>query len=246
MLKKFSLIPIIIFISSACTSETNSDQLKTKAIQADIKVSSNGDRTKVTVELNAGNSFGSNIRLSGGDKIIASTSTEQKVLKEDIDILDIDYEGRFGLTDDNANYYIELKRQAEANAFSQVSLPLNFEFITPTQISSINYNQDLFIQLDGSDLNSTTELSLNYGCKNGDSGTFSGSTNVSFINSSSTSMNLSDLGIFRNEDTKDFSDCSLDIIVERYRDGEISNSFSSNSRIRGIQLREIKNIKLTL
>lgn len=243
---KFKLTLVSLsFVLGGCTSETESDLLKTKAIQAQYLISSNGERTKINAELNSGGSFGSNIRLSNGDKLFAETLGKRITLSEDSDILDIDYEGRFGITSGNTNFQIDLVRNGEQNAQSNVDLPLKFTILEPSNNATINYNQTVTVQLDGLDPVSQTELILNYGCDDSNGGVFSGSASYPISNVYNFNFNLANKNIIDIDSSKQYKNCELDIVIERFREGEISSELADTSFIRGIQTRKIEDLKIT-
>ncbi|MFP3352665.1 hypothetical protein R0K04_14705 [Pseudoalteromonas sp. SIMBA_153] len=240
---KLSLVSLSLVLGG-CTSETESDLLKTKAIQAQYLISSNGERTKINAELNSGDSFGSNIRLSNDDKLYAEALSKRITLTEDSDILDIDYEGRFEITSGNTKFQIDLVRKSEQNAQSNVDLPLEFTILEPSNNATVNYDQTVTVQLDGLDPASQTELILNYGCDDSDGGVFSGSASYSVSNVSNFNFNLANKDIIDINSSKQYKSCELDIVIERFREGEISNELADTSFIRAIQTRKIKDIKI--
>ncbi|WP_409424773.1 MULTISPECIES: hypothetical protein [unclassified Pseudoalteromonas] len=240
---KLSLVSLSLVLGG-CTSETESDLLKTKAIQAQYLISSNGERTKINAELNSGDSFGSNIRLSNGDKLYAEALSKRITLTEDSDILDIDYEGRFEITSGNTKFQIDLVRKSEQNAQSNVDLPLEFTILEPSNNATVNYDQTITVQLDGLDPASQTELILNYGCDDSNGGIFSGSASYSVSNVSNFNFNLANKDIIDINSSKQYKNCELDIVIERFREGEISNELADTSFIRAIQTRKIKDIKI--
>ncbi|TMO82790.1 hypothetical protein [Pseudoalteromonas spongiae] len=229
-------------LATGCTSDTDSDLLKTKAIQAEILVSSNGERTKVNAELNSGNSFGSNVRLSNGDKIYAEVHNKRIQLEEDTDILDIDYEGRFSGSEESAEFKVELIRSSAQNASSTVELPLNFKILAPNSNSEIRYNQSVNVLLDGVDVGSKNEFILNYICDNNNGGTTSGSASRQFENKSSFTLNLHTLKLLENVNLSSVKNCELDVIINRYKVGQISSELADSSQIRAEQTRKIENI----
>jgi hypothetical protein len=233
------------FIISGCTSETESNLLKTKAIQANYLISSNGVRTKVNAELNAGDSFSSNIRLSEDDKLFVQAAGKRLELEVDTDILDIDYEGRFDNTADNTLFKIELIRKTEQNATSEVELPLNFIILSPKKNEPIKYQQTLIFQLDGIDPASKTELVLNYGCDDSNGGIFSGSASRTISDEATFEFSLDDMKIIDSQNFSDYKNCKLDVIVYRYRIGNTSKELALTSQIRAEQVREIKNIEFS-
>lgn len=246
IMMKFNVSLIFLgLLVSGCTSETESDLLKTKAIQAEYRISSDGEHTKINAELNTGNSFGSNIRLSNGDKLYAEAAGKRITLTEDTDLLDIDYEGKFDITQGNTKFSIDLVRKDEKNAESEVELPLNFIILAPSNGISIKYNQRVTVQLDGLDPASKTELVLNYGCDDSNGGTFTGSASTTIANVASFDFNLSEKDILDANAQNSYKNCEVDVVVNRYREGTISKELADSSFISAYQVREIKDIKFT-
>lgn len=244
-MKRFNLSMVCIFaILGGCTSETSSDLLKTQAIQADFKVSSNGQRTKVVAELNVGDTFGSNVELSEGDKLLVEVNGKRSALTKDTDFLDIDYEGRFSDTQDNTLFGISLLRKSEKEAKASVTLPANFSILTPVSTDKILYNQDITIELDTIDKLSSTELVLHYSCDNTNGGTVSGSYATS-LNDATSFFNLHTLNLIDAALLIDLKNCNLDVVINRYRIGDISENFANFSQIKGEQTRAVKNIDFT-
>lgn len=94
-MKRFSVIATSIIIASlvGCSTEsTQSDIVKTEGIWADIRVTSNGDTSRVVTEFNLNNSSGANIILSEGDSVVAKLGNEKKQLEKDDDLFDVDYQ----------------------------------------------------------------------------------------------------------------------------------------------------------
>lgn len=131
MLKKCITTTALILLLCACTSETESNLIKTKGIWAGFELVSDGNRTRVNAELNAGDANGSNIVLSDSDSLQAVVNNTAIVLTKDTDFLDVDYQAYINATDDNQQFDIKFKRDDGINANSGVELPLNFYYFNP-------------------------------------------------------------------------------------------------------------------
>ena len=166
MLKKCITTTALILLLCACTSETESNLVKTKGIWAGFELASDGNRTLVNAELNAGDANGSNIILSDSDSLQAVVNNTAIVLTKDTDFLDVDYQAYINATDDNQQFDIKFKRDDGINANSGVELPLNFIILTPSNNQTFSINSPLTVQLDGTDPNSTSQVELSSSCTN--------------------------------------------------------------------------------
>ncbi|WP_166112337.1 hypothetical protein [Pseudoalteromonas sp. Z9A5] len=244
MLKKCFALATIVLILCACISETESDLIKTKGIWAGFELVSDGNRTRVNAELNAGDANGSNIVLSDNDAlqvIIRNTAVE---LKKDTDFLDVDYQASINITDDNEPFDLLFNRDNKINAHSSVELPLNFIILTPSNEQNFRLNNTITVQLDGTDPNSVSSIELISKCTNRNGETLIQSM-LSEIKYSSYSFKLNSLAMFNNAKIDKSKTCNLTIMVERVRFGAISDEFASQSYIQAKQQRTINNMTLT-
>ncbi len=246
---KLYLLPITVASIStfltACISETESDLLKTNAISADISINSNGERARIVAELNVGDSFGSNVNLSGGDTLRAIVNGQTIQLIKDTDILDIDYEGRSSVVTGNSLYTIQLNRKKEENASASVELPLGFLILTPEAEKTFRYDEDIEIHIDGVDSASEASLIVNYACPNNMGGLVTGSFSTQFGSSTSKTFNAKSASLIDLDQIKTSKPCEFDIEVQRVRTGSFSGALKDNSLIRGIQSRVIKDLEFT-
>ncbi|KDC49717.1 MULTISPECIES: hypothetical protein [Pseudoalteromonas] len=241
--KSFSLVGIILMLC-ACTSETASDLIKTKGIWAGFELVSDGSRTRINAELNAGDMYGSNIVLSDSDTlqvIVRGTAVE---LSKDTDFLDVDYQAYINITDDNEPFDILFNRDDEISTRSTVELPHNFIILTPSSEQNFSITNTITVQLDGIDTNSASTIELSSHCTTNNNSTLIQSTSSS-VTSSSYSFNLNNLIMFNDTQIDKSKACNLTILVERVRSGAISGEFASQSYIQAKQQRTINNMTLT-
>nr|WP_193988261.1 hypothetical protein [Lelliottia steviae] len=175
----------------------------------------------------------------------AETGKDRIRLQEDTDILDIDYEGRFNSSQGNALFKIELMRSNGQNAISEVELPLNFTILSPSDDIDIKYNQLITVLFDGVDTDSKTEFVVDFICDNKLGGTFSGTSSHQLESTSNFSFSLSELQLIESANSENYKNCELDLTVNRYRVGNISDKFAVPSHIRAEQTRKIENITFT-
>lgn len=244
MLKKCITTTALILLLCACTSETESNLIKTKGIWAGFELVSDGNRTRVNAELNAGDANGSNIVLSDSDSIQAVVNNTAIVLTKDTDFLDVDYQAYINATDDNQQFDIKFKRDDGINANSGVELPLNFIILTPSNDQTFSINSLLTVQLDGTDPNSTSQVELSSSCTNNNNETLLQSM-LFALGTSRLEIDLQSLDMFSSSQVDQSKTCSLTVSVKRERLGSISGEFANQSYIKAQQSRAIKNMTLT-
>ncbi|KAA1155630.1 hypothetical protein EU510_05900 [Pseudoalteromonas sp. FUC4] len=244
MLKKCITTTALILALCACTSETESNLVKTKGIWAGFELVSDGNRTRVNAELNAGDAKGSNIVLSDSDSLQAVVNNTTIVLTKDTDILDVDYQAYINATDDNQQFDIKFKRNDGINANSAVELPLNFIILTPSNNQTFNISNPLTVQLDGTDPNSTNQVELSSICTNNNNETLLQST-LFTLSTSRLEIDLQSLDMFSSSQVDQSKTCSLTVSVKRERLGSISGELANQSYIKAQQSRAIKNMTLT-
>ncbi|MBB1307050.1 hypothetical protein [Pseudoalteromonas sp. SR43-5] len=244
MLKKCITTTALILALCACTSETESDLVKTKGIWAGFELISDGNRTRVNAELNAGDANGSNIILSDSDSLQAVVNNTAIVLTKDTDFLYVDYQAYINATDDNQQFDIKFKRDDGINANSGVELPLNFIILTPSNNQTFSINSPLTVQLDGTDPNSTSQVELSSSCTNNNNETLLQSM-LFALSTSRLEIDLQSLDMFSSSQVDQSKTCSLTVSVKRERLGSISGEFANQSYIKAQQSRAIKNMTLT-
>ena len=244
MLKKCITTTALILSLCACTSETESNLVKTKGIWAGFELVSDGNRTLVNAELNAGDANGSNIILSDSDSLQAVVNNTAIVLTKDTDFLDVDYQAYINATDDNQQFDIKFKRDDGINANSGVELPLNFIILTPSNNQTFSINSPLTVQLDGTDPNSTSQVELSSSCTNNNNETLLQSM-LFALSTSRLEIDLQSLDMFSSSQVDQSKTCSLTVSVKRERLGSISGEFANQSYIKAQQSRAIKNMTLT-
>lgn len=244
MLKKCIPTTALILLLCACTTETESNLVKTKGIWAGFELVSDGNRTRVNAELNAGDANGSNIVLSDSDSLQAVVNNTAIVLTKDTDFLDVDYQAYINATDDNQQFDIKFKRDDGINANSSVELPLNFIILTPSNNQTFSINSPLTVQLDGTDPNSTSQVELSSSCTNNNNETLLQSM-LFELSTSRLEIDLQSLDMFSSSQVDQSKTCSLTVSVKRERLGSISGEFANQSYIKAQQSRAIKNMTLT-
>ncbi|AOT11185.1 hypothetical protein [Pseudoalteromonas luteoviolacea] len=240
-LKTFSAIPLSLSLLVGCSSETTeSENVKTEAIWADIYVTSQGEDSRVIAELNVSSRNGNNIKLSDKDKLHATAAGITKDLEIDDGFLDIDYRATFNVAEKDTKFMITLTRgESNDTLQTELILPAPFSIITPQKNQSF-YKQDTLEVNWTSDNATDTRLDalLTLRCKNKDGNEESIAKQYSDItDDGSFSVDLSSLDGIDSETLNDKKSCEADIYMERIRYSSLDSRYAEGSRARAIQER---------
>ncbi len=118
---------------SACESVESQD-IKTHAIHANLKVEAKGDgKSAVTAILQVGNALGTYVKLSDGDKLIARSQQVELALSGHTDLLDAtEYNGSFDGDASSKPFQISFERSSDRSApNSHGVLPAPFRLQQP-------------------------------------------------------------------------------------------------------------------
>ncbi|SFD60761.1 hypothetical protein [Pseudoalteromonas denitrificans] len=245
---KYSIAALSLLAVTACsTEETESKNIKTTAIWVDMKIESNGSRSRVVAELNVGGINGTNVSLSSGDEIITSVFGQSKTLKKDTDLLDIDYQGYFDITSDNSLFNIALKRKNETDALqSEVELPLNFSIHSPVKKDHFSVNQNVVVSWDGLSATKSIDLDLTSTCVDKSNNSVSSTHSQKVTDDGSHVLALSSLEMFKNKELNKNKNCNFKIELKRKNIGKIDSAFKSGSSITASQIRNVKDISINI
>ncbi|PAJ74490.1 hypothetical protein CJF42_10290 [Pseudoalteromonas sp. NBT06-2] len=237
------LVPLIAISLIACTSDTESDLIKTEGLWAGIKVESNGSRTRVNTEFNVGGSSGTNVILTSNDNVMATANGITKELEKDFDLLDVDYQGYFDITAGNTEFTIELKRNKNENASATVALPVSFSILSPQKGNDIFFNKAFNVHVDGTDSSSESSYNLVAKCKTKSGGNLTLLEGADFKQEGDYIFNLSDFVIFDHGDLDKSKSCIVSIEITREKTGTMSN-FHSKSIVTSAQIRKVTDLLL--
>ncbi len=247
LFKIASLTLALMAVTACSTEETESEYIKTEGIWADIKIESDGTRSRVVTELNVGGSNGTNVSLSNEDKLVATANGQSKTLQRDTDFLDIDYQEYFDITSDNSVFKISLNRKKETDASdSHVELPLNFDIHTPSNSDNFGVNQIITLHWDSLSADKSIELNLHSDCTANDGTTISAYETLDTPDDGLYAINLSVLNMFKNNSLDKSKNCDLDLKLTRKNHGEIDARFHNGSRITASQIRKVKDLNINI
>ncbi|MEJ6476244.1 hypothetical protein [Pseudoalteromonas piscicida] len=246
----YSLTVLICVLSATgCSTEsTTSDVVKTEGIWADIRLTSDGDRSRVVTEFNVNRSTGANIVLSDNDKVQATVGNETKVLEMDEDFFDIDYQGYFSQTSQGIEFKLELMRDKENETLtSVVNLPSKVTLYAPVT-STFKLQEQILIEWKAaSEPNTILELDFSSTCTSNTNDPFSFGYNVKLDDSKGQyNLELSDVAWFEDETIDKSKPCKSYVTLSRKRNGTIDSRFKSGSTIYAIQRTQSEKFSVTL
>ncbi|MEJ6476245.1 hypothetical protein [Pseudoalteromonas piscicida] len=246
----YSLVSLLCIIgTTGCSSEsTTSNVIKTEGIWADIRLTANGERSRVVTEFNLNSSTGANIILSDGDQVQATVGEEFKVLEMDKDFLDIDYQGYFSQTTQGTEFKLELIREKENQKLTaSVFLPAAVTLYSPV-LSSFRKDERIIVEWKP-EINPDTSLILDFTStcttKSGGISTFSHQAELD-DNSGQFTLLLGSVDGFNDEDLDKSKACSSYVTLSRMQEGTVDNRFKSGSKIYAIQQTKSEELKVTL
>lgn len=248
MNKCYLLMPALC-LAVACSSETTeSGQVSTEVIWADMKVTSDGDQARVVAELNVDGALGNNLKLTAGDKLTVTANGQTRELKEDHDFFDIDYQAYLPFTTTNTSFSIQLTRESKNQTLvSTVQLPAAFRIYAPQQGQKFRLDDSMYIAWQG--LGGDKLIDINYSARctrKSDGNTFTQSATVNTSDDGSYELVLNSLNAFKDADINLTKPCTLTIYLSRINTGIIDSKYKAGSSIRAVQQRTIEDLKVFL
>lgn len=241
---KLSCLAVAVLTMTACSSEQTPSQLvETEGMWADMKVESDGDRSRIVVELNVSGPNGNNVVLGNQDKLFVSAEGQSKQLKKDTDFLDVDYQEYMDVTVDDAEFNIQLQRESKADANgTTVILPKNFEIQSP--LSSDIYTLDDTVAVTWDGLGEAKQVTLDVGsvCKNTNGDDLTQHQAVITDDDGQYDIELKTQSMFSHTDVDLTKDCTLSVTIRRENTGQVDSTFLSSSKIIAAQYRKVKDI----
>lgn len=232
----------------ACSSEeTPSTAVKTKGIWADMQLVGDGERTRITVELNVGGSNGTNVVLEQGDNLVASSGNKSKTMSKDTDFFDVDYQAYFATSVSNALFKISFNRPNGTSApDSSVELPDVFSIYAPDTAVTYSKNQSLQLSWDGLSSDKLMHIYLSASCTNNTGGLAASVHQFSTPDDGNHTLELGKYELFSDTQLNVQKDCELDITLTRSQAGSIDAAYQSGSQIVASQRRTLENIKIDI
>jgi hypothetical protein len=245
----YFVLPFALATLSGCSTETTeSNNIKTRAIWSNIYVTSGGDDSRVIAELNLTDEFGTNISLSSSDKLEATVGNNTKTLEKHTDLLDVDYRAVFAAHSENTQYIVKFVRSEDnVTLTNTLTLPAPFEILAPQQNQSFAKSGQLVIEWSNFNTADKLDVSLDSTCKLKDGATqYNGEKFENITDDGKLTIDLDALDMFNDENLNTRQNCNLDLLVERFRLGNVDSNYASGSKSRASQQRRLKDITITL
>ena len=234
---------IIGLTIAACTAETDSENIKTSGIHAVIRAFAAGDgNTAVSTQLTVGKNgvFATNIDLTGGDTLTASSGSTTTTLVKEKDWFTGAIYYKAILPGDTAGTEIKvsfIRPNDTAAPNSTVSLPYAPALTAPTEGESFSQAQDITVTWDNtnSDLPITLEFDFNCAIIGGGRGFDVPKANIA--NTGSITYPISSL--LGSLVLKTGESCNTTITISREAAGSLDSHYGEGGLMTAIQYRKI-------
>lgn len=224
-----------------CSTETTeSSNVKTDAIWADIYVTSQGEDSRVIAELNVSSRNGNNIKLSDKDKLQATASGATKDLKIDDSFLDIDYRATFNIADKDTDFTVTFSRSETNDVINtKLILPAPFTIMTPQKNQSFDKNEAIDVNWTADTATDTRlDAVLTIKCNNKEGNEQSIVENFYDIeDDGNLKVDLAALEGLEQDSLNTKQACQGSIHIERIRYSPVPEEYVEGSRARAIQER---------
>lgn len=238
---------LVAFTISACTveSETDSENIKTSGIHAEISTVSSGDgNTGVSTRLTVGSGgvFSTNLNLTGGDTLSATDGVSTTVLQKDKDWYTGQIFYRAILAGDTADTQITvaLTRPNDTDApNSVVAIPYSPDIIVPSDGDTLTQGENITVTWDNT--NSTLPINLDFDFYCTLSGGKFSSFDVTKANIANTpgSISYSIASLLGNLTLKSGESCTAKITISRQKSGTLDPNYGEGGSISAIQHRNV-------
>ncbi|CAH9052982.1 hypothetical protein PSECIP111854_01080 [Pseudoalteromonas sp. CIP111854] len=253
---KLGTIALCSLLVSACSSDTNSNLVKTEAIWSDILVKSDGDISKVVAELNVSSRNGNNINLVQGDKLSVTATNNAisanmtKNMDKDNKIFDIDYRANFPYYQADTQYEIRLYRAKDkVTLSSKVTLPEPILILAPQAYQTFSADSALELRWAKATKiigDQSLKINVDSTCKHGEK-EITKSYNYNDIKDDGIQVvDFETIGLFKNEELNSNFTCTVKFSFERRRYGSVDGRYASSSRTYATQTKILENINITI
>jgi len=242
-------IALALSLSIGCSSEsTESENVTTQGIWTKMEVRSDQEgSSRVTVELNVGGQFGTNVVLSSNEYLEVSANGQTVRMIEDEDFLDVDYQAYLDTSVSDTEFNVRFYRSnGESIVGSRGNLPASFSLTAPQ--SGTIYSRDEVADITWSPglAGETIELRSSLSCTDTQGASFSSLDSIMVNDSGSYSYTISDHSLFddqtRTIDTT--KQCDITFALVREGDGVVDPAFTSGGIFLLQQIRETQGLKV--
>lgn len=220
-------------------SKTDSENIRTKGIRAEMTITSIGsglaNDSEAIVRLYSGSEgFGGTlIELSEGDNLIAVIDGENYGFSEVSELFDQYYQATLPTNNLNTEYQISFVRDEGVSATeSVVTLPDEFEITSSTSVD-VTKSDMLLVNWSPSITGENLTINYNFDCRTAEGGKLSIGGTQYISDDGAHTFDMSELV------RDDITSCDGKIDLKRINKGSIDPNFGEGGRIEGIQRRSI-------
>lgn len=236
------ILMVCLSLTMAGCSRTESENVTSRGIHADIEVSTGGNGfTDVEAQLTVGSGIGGTLlELSGGDRLLAHANGVTQQMSKDEDLFELKYKTTFNFSDPGTQFRIEFDRSEAVSApNSVVSLPLAPNITMPIAGETVLNGSHLTVAWEPAFTPDSMRLRFITTCQ-----AISGAQHIREVNrhprdSGSFRVNTVELVTADPDLLADFTSCVLDITLYRERGGSIDPNYGEGGRIIAIQRRTV-------
>jgi hypothetical protein len=229
-----------ITLSLSSCAETESENVKSSGVRAEIEVVADGSgTTDVDVQLEVGSSGGlrTQLELSNGDSLIAYANGEQRTLTKIERLFGTHYVTSFDFDSPNIEFRIALNRNNDVSApNSTVLLPDPFTITTPQSGERFARNADIVTIWEPGFSDHSIRIDYDLFCSDGESIIVLGTEEV-ISDSGQHSINATELLGVRANHPSTQNGCDLEITVTRARSGNLDPNYGEGGYIKAKQER---------
>ena len=236
---------------AGCSSggaDVDSEQVVTRDIWAGINLESKGNgNTRVKVELNENDNSGNNIRLSANERLEVDAEGLIVTLKEDNDILDVDYEGTVPTDVGGTLFRVSLFRaDGTINGGSFINIPSTFSISSPAQGQSYRVGDRMLVMWSPASPGNEVELQVSTRCQTTAGGTDYSTRWFQIGDTGTHSLNTNRLRSADDGNLVPGSACDMDIALRRQRNGNVDPAFRGGGFVLATQIRRVEEMTLRL
>lgn len=238
-MKALSLVLAFVCIVLAGCSRTESENVSSNGIYAEIELVANeGGYTDVEVRLRVGGPLSlTQLELSGSDRLLAHANGITKELSMSGHILDLSYKARFDFIDADTEFRVELVRGIDVSAPNSVAtLPLGFSLSTPDG-QTYARDQDITVSWDPAFTPDIMHVTYKTTCQPSAGGIYTASQGIGLIDNGQYTINASEL--ITDDPLFAGVDCEINIQVNRKRYGTVDGNYGEGGWFLARQRRSV-------
>ncbi len=225
-------------------SETESENVRTRGIHADIDVYATGNgNTSVSAKLTVGSGLGgTDLELTGGEQLTATANGNTQTLSKSSSLIDVEYKTTFDFDIPETEFIVSYIREDGADAEnSVVVIPFAMNILAPEDGSHISTDDTITFRWEPYDLEDEIKLSIIFDCcetQSCNTDTYFTESKTNFNDTGEVSFTV--MGLFGSQNPEDYvGGCELNVALIRSRPGEIDPNYGEGGNITAKQSREI-------